>query len=118
MLITPCALSPIGPLPPLFGHPRVRADCACGTTFGAWDESHLRNKYAEHLSISQPPAEVLAKDAPTLADVHKWPEFFILGPGRAVASQTPCPHDYRLTDSCPGCDADRERAEEAAHHGN
>lgn len=114
MHITPCSLGPIGPLPPLFGYPRVRADCGCGTTFGAWDEFHLRNKYAEHLAIARPPAELLAKDAPTLADVHAFPEFFITGPGRAVASKTRCAHDYFLTDSCPGCDADRERAREDA----
>lgn len=116
MHITPCSLGPIGPLPPLAGHPRVRADCACGTTFGAYDDAQLRNLYADHLTIEVPPAEVLAQDAPTLADVHRWPHFFISGPGRAVASQTPCPHDYRLTDSCPGCDADQERADEEARY--
>lgn len=110
MHITPCQLGHGGPLPPLSGHPRVRAECACGTTFGAYDESQLRNLYADHLAIPKPFADVLEKDAPTAIDVHAWPDFFISGPGRAIASQTACPHDYRLTDSCPGCDADRERA--------
>lgn len=110
MHITPCELGPTSPLPPLAGHPRVRAECACGTTFGAWDDAHMRDKFAEHLAIAKPFADVLEKDAPTAIDVHAWPEFFITGPGRAIASQTPCPHEYRLTDSCPGCDADRDRA--------
>lgn len=114
MNITPCQLGPIGPLPPLFGRPRVRADCACGYFFGAWDEPQLRDMFADHLTIPRPPAELLAKDAPTLDDVRDWSAFFITGPGRAVASMTRCPHDYLLTSSCPGCDADQERAEAEA----
>lgn len=113
MHITPCSLGPIGPLPPLNGRPRVHADCACGSYFGAWDEAALRNKFAEHLTIPRPPAELLAKDAPTVADVTAWPEFFITGPGRAIAQVTRCHHNYCLTSSCPGCDADQERAREA-----
>ncbi|QIS00974.1 hypothetical protein F5X71_00300 [Nocardia brasiliensis] len=92
----------------LFGRSRVRADCACGITISAWGAAQLRELYARHLTIPRPPAEVLAKDSPTVADVRLWPDFFISGPGRAVASCTHCPHDYYLTDSCPGCDADAE----------
>jgi hypothetical protein len=60
-----------------------------------------------------PPDEVLNR-APTVADVRRWPEHYISGPGRAVASKTHCPHRYYLTDSCPGCDADEEAERTAA----
>lgn len=112
--VIPCQLGPIGPGAILAGHPRVRADCACGTTLSGWDAAQVRDLYARHLAIPRPPAEVLAKDAPTLADVKAWPDFFIAGPGRRAASATECPHAYYLTDSCPGCDADAEAAELAA----
>lgn len=52
-----------------------------------------------------PPASVLCRP-PTVDDVRRWPEFFIAGPGREVANRTECPHDYLLTSSCSGCDAD------------
>lgn len=114
MNITPCQLGPIGPLPPLNGHPRVRADCACGITFGAWDEPEIRGMYALHLTIRRPSDDVLAKDEPDVDDVRANPRFFVYGPGRRVTAMTRCPHDYYLTDSCPGCDADQERAEAEA----
>jgi hypothetical protein len=56
-----------------------------------------------------PPANVLCRP-PTVDDVRRWPEFFIAGPGREVASRTECRHDYLLTSSCPGCDADADAA--------
>lgn len=110
--VIPCQLGPIGPGAPLAARRRVRAECACGITIGGWDDAQVRDLYARHLAIPRPPADVLAKDAPTKADVRAWPDFFISGPGRRVASATHCPHVYYLTDSCPGCDAD---AEAAAH---
>lgn len=108
--VIPCELGPIGAGAPLAGRSRVRADCACGITFGGWDAAQIRDQYARHLAIPRPPAELLAKDAPTVADVAAWEEFFITGPGRRVASATECPHAYYLTDSCPGCDYDEEQA--------
>lgn len=54
-----------------------------------------------------PPASVLAR-TPTVADVRAWPQYFIAGPGYAIASTTDCGHGYHLTDSCPGCDADAQ----------
>lgn len=110
MNINPCQLGPIHPGHPLFGRPRVRAACGCGVVFTAWDDAQLRDLYAEHLTVPVPPAEVLAQDAPTVADVKAWPDFFMAGPGRAVAQATECPHAYHLTDSCPGCDHDEEQA--------
>ncbi|WP_218007368.1 hypothetical protein, partial [Nocardia otitidiscaviarum] len=92
----------------LAGRTRVRAECACGIAITGWDAAQIRDQYARHLTIPRPPGDVLAKEAPTVADVRDWPEFFISGPGRAVASATPCQHDYRLTDSCPGCDAEAD----------
>lgn len=112
--VIPCELGPLVPGATLFGRSRVRAECACGTTIAGWDDAQVRDLYAQHLAIPRPPAEVLAKDAPTVADVRRWPDFFISGPGRRVASATECPHAYYLTDSCPGCDADAEAAELAA----
>lgn len=109
MNIKPCQLGLIHPGRPLFGRPRVRADCGCGYFFTAWDDAQLRDLYADHLTIPTPPAEVLAKDAPTVADVRRWPDFFISGPGRAVAQVTECAHAYKLTSSCPGCDEDQAR---------
>lgn len=50
---------------------------------------------------------------PTPADVRDNPRYWISGPGLAIASQTACPHDYRLTDSCPGCDLDNEEEEDS-----
>lgn len=106
--VTPCELGPIGAGAPLAGRARVRADCACGITIAGWAVAQVHALFARHLTIPRPPAELLAKDAPTVADVKAWPDFFISGPGRRVASATPCPHDYQLTDSCPGCDYDEE----------
>lgn len=54
-----------------------------------------------------PPDEVLARKL-TADDVRQWPYYFVDGPGREIASKTDCGHGYRLTDSCPGCDAEQE----------
>ncbi|MBP2323300.1 hypothetical protein JOF56_003685 [Kibdelosporangium banguiense] len=58
--------------------------------------------------------EQLRTDAPTVADIKADPKYWISGPGRDVASRTKCPHEYRLTDSCPNCDADLELADAKA----
>jgi len=39
----------------------------------------------------------------TAADVARYPEYFINGPGREAAHGARCEHGYRLTDSCPCC---------------
>ncbi|QYN17498.1 hypothetical protein [Amycolatopsis sp. DSM 110486] len=52
-----------------------------------------------------PPADVLARTI-TYADVQAYPDYFILGPGQAVASTTDCGHGYNLTDGCPNCGTD------------
>lgn len=49
-----------------------------------------------------PPSDVLNR-APTPEDVQDYPEYYIAGAGRAVASRTQCAHGYYLTDSCPNC---------------
>ncbi|ALG07642.1 hypothetical protein [Kibdelosporangium phytohabitans] len=56
-----------------------------------------------------PPVSVLARPI-TAADIRKWPRYFLDGPGRKLAEQTDCRHGYRLTDSCPCCDAEQEPA--------
>ena len=43
---------------------------------------------------------------PTVEMVREYPEFWISGPGAAVASRVRCRHDYFLTASCPGCDSE------------
>lgn len=42
---------------------------------------------------------------PTVADVARNPSYWIAGLGHARAWKAKCDHGYRLTDSCPGCDA-------------
>lgn len=54
-----------------------------------------------------PPTDVLARKI-TPDDVATYPGYFISGPGREIAERTQCAHGYNLTDSCPGCDADKE----------
>lgn len=49
---------------------------------------------------------------PTREAVSQYPQFYVSGPGGAVAELTPCPHGYHLTDSCPGCDTDAEKRQE------
>lgn len=39
----------------------------------------------------------------TVRDITRYPDFYIAGPGRALASQTDCGHGYNLTDSCTCC---------------
>lgn len=58
-----------------------------------------------------PPADVLTK-LPTVDVVREWPDFYIAGPGQALASAMPCPHAYHLTDSCPNCDAEQATPEQ------
>ncbi|WP_043737497.1 hypothetical protein [Nocardia asiatica] len=87
----------------LGGHDVYCAKCACGYPIRGWDLDDANANFDRHLAIPAPPADVLARTI-TLADVRAWPEYFISGPGRAIASQTDCGHGYYLTDSCPCCD--------------
>jgi hypothetical protein len=43
---------------------------------------------------------------PTPLMVAMYPDFWVAGPGHEVASRVQCGHEYNLTDSCPGCDAE------------
>jgi hypothetical protein len=54
-----------------------------------------------------PPLELLGR-VPDNWTVKSYPDFYIVGPGRALAELVPCAHLYNLTDSCPGCDHDEE----------
>lgn len=54
-----------------------------------------------------PPLEVLTR-VPSRDAVREFPDFYLAGPGRALAEVVPCLHLYNLTDSCPGCDHDEE----------
>ncbi|TDB90899.1 hypothetical protein E1264_03470 [Actinomadura sp. KC216] len=54
------------------------------------------------------PPDLVKSRAPTVWDVVRWPEYYISGPGRQQAGETRCDHGYKLTDSCPGCDVDKE----------
>jgi hypothetical protein len=60
------------------------------------------------------PDDERGQGQPTYADVKRDPRYWIAGPGRSVAEQTNCSHGYRLTDSCPMCDADDEAARAAS----
>lgn len=116
MNITPCSLGPIDWQRPLASPMRMGATCACGIGFQSLDEAGVREQYAAHEAIERPPAEVLARELPTLADVQRWPGFFIGGPGDRYARTANCPHDMALSTlvACPVCLADRDRAEAAA----
>lgn len=61
----------------------------------------------DELAAKVPPAEVMLRPI-TPADVRRWPEFFISGAGRVLASKTDCGHGYWLTDSCPVCAAEHD----------
>lgn len=96
----------------LFGRSRIQASCStCGVPLGGWTYDEVRANFDRHKAIPAPPAEVLARPL-TPADIQAYPEYFINGRGRSIASTTLCAHDYYLTDSCPGCDADQEDAEQ------
>lgn len=92
----------------LFGRPRIAAQCVtCDVPLGGWTIEDARMNFERHQTIPAPPADILARPlAP--ADIQAYPAYFIEGRGRAVASSTLCAHDYYLTDSCPGCDADQD----------
>jgi hypothetical protein len=95
----------------LFGRTRVRAQCVtCNVPLGDWTIGEVRANFERHKTIPAPPAEVLARPI-VKDDIRAYPDYFISGRGRRLASVTLCPHDYYLTDSCPGCDADQEAAE-------
>lgn len=50
------------------------------------------------------------------ADIRDNPEYFISGPGVALAAATSCDHGYLLTSTCPGCDYDEDHG--AAPYGH
>ncbi|MFE3280062.1 hypothetical protein [Nocardia sp. NPDC059239] len=87
----------------LGGHDVHRGTCACGITVRGFTLAGAQADYARHAAVPAPPADVLARPI-TRADVQANPDYFISGPGRAIASQTDCGHGYYLTDSCPCCD--------------
>ncbi len=97
----------------LAGRTRVAAHCTtCDVPLSAWTIEEVQANFARHQAIPAPPAEILDRPI-TKSDTRAYSDYFISGRGRAVASTTMCPHMYYLTDSCPGCDADQEAAEEA-----
>ncbi|HEV2931263.1 MAG TPA: hypothetical protein VGW74_21485 [Propionibacteriaceae bacterium] len=53
-----------------------------------------------------PPPEQLTV-LPTATAVREYPEFWLTGPGRAVAGRVDCGHGYYLTATCPNCGADQ-----------
>lgn len=93
----------------LLGRERFSASCStCGAACTGWTQTAAVAAFEEHRAIPAPPADVLARTL-TPADIRKFPEYFILGRGRSIALRTACAHGYRLTDSCPGCDDDRDQ---------
>lgn len=74
-----------------------------------WDRETLRRwRAGEDLGPDE-----RAGLTPTLQDVKDDSAYWIAGPGNERASRTRCPHDYNLTDSCPGCDADEDEGRRA-----
>lgn len=87
----------------LFGRDRFSASCqTCGVPCTGWTEEAARAEFEAHKAIPAPPADVLARPL-SKAIFDQFPEYFITGRGRVIASQTDCGHGYRLTDSCPCC---------------
>ena len=48
-------------------------------------------------------------EVPTRDDVRADPAYWIAGAGYYAARRAECAHGYRLTDSCPGCDAEDDQ---------
>ena len=67
----------------------------------AWDKEHGRSRPMPYVAELPPRATLLAP--PTKDTVRRYPAYYISGPGRLLAEQVLCEHDYRLTDSCPCC---------------
>lgn len=69
-----------------------------------------RGPMAEHWFLDAysplPPAEIFERGLNKL-DAHRYSNY-LYGPGYSILSATKCRHEYYLTDSCPGCDADEE----------
>ncbi|MGY1946651.1 hypothetical protein [Nocardia asiatica] len=85
------------------GRTRYSFSCVtCDVFCSGSTEDEARAAFEAHRSIPAPaPAGF---DVPlTAAIVSEYPEFYISGPGRQIASATDCGHGYWLTDSCPCC---------------
>ena len=67
-----------------------------------------RDWIAEEVANAPQPSISMLLRKITPADVKAYPLYFIVGHGRDIAGKTRCAHNYFLTDSCPGCDADGE----------
>jgi hypothetical protein len=89
-----------------FGRRMFSGSCTiCGVPFFGATFDTVADQFAEHAAIPMPPADILAAPL-TPAIVRDYPHYYISGRGRPLADRTDCPHRYRLTDSCPGCDHD------------
>jgi hypothetical protein len=55
------------------------------------------------MASDRAPAQPKAPGKVTLADVQRYPRYYIAGPGRRAASLSYCEHRYPLTASCPLC---------------
>lgn len=53
-----------------------------------------------------PPVEIFERGLNKL-DAHRYPHY-LYGPAYSILNATRCRHEYYLTASCPGCDADEE----------
>jgi hypothetical protein len=92
-----------------------------GTIPGCVRSTCVHSRMAHDVEDDQDPVPLCgAPDCPcgklTPAIIREFPEYYIAGPGRERASETNCRHDYRLTDSCPGCDLDQELEETIERH--
>lgn len=78
-----------------------------------WDGAYTRNDFPQvpvanvgtfvnPLAQGIPPREVIVQ-RPTKEVVRRFPEYYLQGPGRYIARDVMCEHDYQLTDSCPCC---------------
>lgn len=86
----------------LAGRDVYRDLCTCGITVRGYTHDQAQADFDRHQTIPAPPADVLTRPI-TKQDISAYPDYFISGPGRAIAGQTDCGHGYYLTDSCPCC---------------
>jgi hypothetical protein len=56
------------------------------------------------MPATTPQRDPRATTVPTPLAVKRDPGYWISGPGYARAQATDCPHQRRLTDTCPNCD--------------
>jgi hypothetical protein len=80
---------------------RADVDEFCDALEATGVAAHESSGYAAR--VDRAPKTPKEAGTVTPADVRRYPEFYIIGPGREAAEQSNCGHGYSLVDSCPIC---------------